>query len=60
MPGLPEDCVIPLGARVMKSEQKHCSEVQKEAEARDTGDEEAAAFVPDDFSASSGALGKPR
>ena len=44
----------------MKSEQKHCSEVQKEAEARDTGDEEAAAFVPDDFSASSGALGKPR
>lgn len=59
MPGLPEDCVMPLGAWVTTSEQKHCSEVQKETEAGGDGKDEAATFAPDDFSPSSGALVRP-
>ena len=59
MPGLPEDCVMHLGAWVMMSEQKHCSGVQKETEAGGSGKAEAAAFAPDDFAASSGALMRP-
>lgn len=47
-----EDCVMPFGAFVMTSDQK-----QKEIEARDSGNDEAVAFVPDGFPASTEALG---
>lgn len=53
----PEDCVMPFEACVMTSDQKHCLDMQKETEAEDREEHEAAAFVPDDFPASTEAPG---
>lgn len=50
----PEDCVMPFG---MTSDQKHSLDMQKEIEGRDSGNDEAVAFVPDGFPASTEALG---
>lgn len=51
---------MPFGACVMTTEQKHCSDMQKETEARDSGKDEVAAFVPDNFPASSEAEAQVR
>lgn len=47
---------MPFGACVMTSDQKHCSDMQKAIEARNSENDEAGAFVSDDFRASTEAL----
>lgn len=54
----PEDCVMVFETCVMTNDQKHWLDMQKEIEVRDSGEnDEAVAFVPDSFPASTEALG---